>query len=105
MIVPVAILAAAFFLIVVRAAIRMRRSSVEMRDESLVGQEGYVVNDCAPSGVVQIASEEWTAEAVRGNPVRGTRVRVVAMEGLKLKVEPVETPSAAVASGDEGRHP
>ena len=104
-IVPVAILAAAFFLIVVRAAIRMRRSSVEMRDESLVGQEGYVVNDCAPSGVVQIASEEWTAEAVRGNPVRGTRVRVVAMEGLKLKVEPVETPSAAVASGDEGRHP
>lgn len=101
-IVPVAVLATAFFLVVVRAAIRMRRSSVEMRDESLVGQEGFVVYDCVPSGVVQIASEEWTAEAVRGNPVRGQRVRVVAMEGLTLKIEPVETPSAAVPGG-EGR--
>jgi membrane-bound serine protease (ClpP class) len=101
-IVPVAVLATAFFLVVVRAAIKMRRSGVEMRDESLVGQEGFVVYDCVPSGVVQIASEEWTAEAVRGNPVRGQRVRVVAMEGLTLKIEPVETPSAAVPGG-EGR--
>jgi membrane-bound serine protease (ClpP class) len=101
-ILPVAVLATAFFLIVVRAAIKMRRSAVEMRDETLVGLEGVVVNDCTPSGVVSIASEEWTAEAVSGNPIRGDRVRVVAMEGLKLKVEPVETPSAAVPGG-EGR--
>jgi len=101
-ILPVAVLATAFFLIVVRAAIKMRRSAVEMRDETLVGLEGVVVNDCTPSGVVSIASEEWTAEAVSGNPIRGDRVRVVAMEGLKLKVEPVETPSPAVPGG-EGR--
>jgi membrane-bound serine protease (ClpP class) len=102
-ILPVAVIATAFFLIVVRAAIRLRRSSVEMRDETLVGLEGIVLNDCAPSGVVQIASEEWTAEAVRGNPVRGERIRVVAMDGLTLKVEPVEAPSAAVPGGSEGR--
>jgi membrane-bound serine protease (ClpP class) len=101
-IVPVAVLATAFFLVVVRAAIKMRRSGVEMRDETLVGLEGVVVNDCTPSGVVSIASEEWSAEAVSGNPIRGDRVRVVAMEGLKLKIEPVETPSAAVPGG-EGR--
>jgi len=101
-IVPVAVLATAFFLIVVRAAIKMRRSAVEMRDETLVGLEGVVVNDCTPSGVVSIASEEWSAEAVSGNPIRGDRVRVVSMEGLTLKIEPVETPSAAVPGG-EGR--
>jgi membrane-bound serine protease (ClpP class) len=102
-IVPVAVGATAFFLVVVRAAIRMRRSSVEMRDESVVGREGIVVNDLAPAGVVQIASEQWSAEAVSGTPIRGDRVRVVAMDGLTLKVEPVEAPSPVVPGGDEGR--
>lgn len=103
LIVPVAAGAAAFFLIVVRAAIRMRRSTVEMRDDTLVGKEGVVVNDLAPTGVIQIASEEWTAEAVRGTPVRGDHVRVVAVEGLTLKVEPVGAPTTAVPGGGEGR--
>jgi membrane-bound serine protease (ClpP class) len=105
LIVPVALGATAFFLIVVRAAIRMRRSAVEMRDESLVGQEGVVVNDCAPVGVVKISSEEWSAEAVGPSLVRGDRVRVVAMEGLKLKIEPLGAPDPAVPSGDGGRNP
>jgi membrane-bound serine protease (ClpP class) len=89
LVVPVAAGAAAFFLIVVRAAIRMRRSNVEMRDDTLVGKEGIVVYDLEPTGVIQIASEEWTAEAVRGTPARGDRVRVVEVDGLTLKVEPV----------------
>lgn len=103
LIVPVAAAAAAFFLVVVRAAIRMRHSAVEMRDDTLVGKEGTVVHDLAPTGVVQIASEEWTAEAVRGSLVRGDRVRVVSMDGLKLKVEPVGAISPVVPGGVEGR--
>lgn len=103
LIVPVAAGAAAFFLIVVRAAIRMRRSTVEMRDDTLVGKEGIVVNDLVPTGVIQIASEEWTAEAVRGTPIRGDRVRVVEVEGLTLRVEPVGAATPAVPGGGEGR--
>jgi membrane-bound serine protease (ClpP class) len=102
-IVPVAALASAFFLVVVRAAIRMRRSAVEMRDERLVGREGVVVRDLAPTGVVQLASEEWTAEAVRGAPAAGERVRVVRVDGLKLFVEPLEAPSEARGTVEEGR--
>jgi membrane-bound serine protease (ClpP class) len=102
-IVPVAALASAFFLVVVRAAIRMRRSTVEMRDERLVGREGVVVRDLAPTGVVQLASEEWTAEAVRGAPAAGERVRVVRVDGLKLFVEPLEAPSEARGTVEEGR--
>jgi len=103
LIVPVAAAAAAFFLVVVRAAIRMRHSAVEMRDDTLVGKEGTVVHDLAPTGVVQIASEEWTAEAVSGSLVRGNRVRVVSMDGLKLKVEPVGAASPVMPGGVEGR--
>lgn len=102
-IIPVALAATAFFLVVVRAAIRLRRSTVEMRDTTLVGAEGVVVNDCTPVGVVQIASEQWTAEAVDGSPGRGDRVRVVAVEGLKLKVEPVGTPNEVSPGGHERR--
>ena len=102
--VPMAVLAAAFFLVVVRAAIRMRHKAVETRDETLVGQEAVVVRDCRPVGVVKIAAEEWTAEAISGDPIRGDRVRIVEMHGLKLKVEPVEQPSTAATAGQEGRN-
>jgi membrane protein implicated in regulation of membrane protease activity len=100
--VPVAAGAAAFFLIAVRAAIRMRRSNVEMRDDTLVGRR-VVVYDLVPTGVIQIASEEWTAEAVRGTPARGDRVRVVEVDGLTLKVEPVGAAAPAVPGSGEGR--
>jgi membrane-bound serine protease (ClpP class) len=103
LVVPVAAGAAAFFLIVVRAAIRMRRSNVEMRDDTLVGKEGIVVYDLVPTGVIQIASEEWTAEAVEGTPIRGDHVRVVEVDGLTLKVEPVGAAAPAVPGSGEGR--
>ena len=103
LIVPVAVGAAAFFLVVVRAAIRMRRSNVEMRDDTLVGKEGIVVNDLVPTGVIKIASEEWTARAVRGTPIRGEHVRVVGVEGLTLEVEPVGAATTTVPGGGEGR--
>jgi membrane-bound serine protease (ClpP class) len=101
---PVAAGATAFFLVVLRAAIRMRRSAVEMRDDTMAGREGTVIRDCDPVGVVQVASEEWSAESTGGFLVRGTRVRVVGVEKLKLLVEPLSQPSAAAAGDAEGRH-
>jgi membrane-bound serine protease (ClpP class) len=101
-IVPVAIFAALFFLIVVRAAMRLRHRGSTTRDEELVGLEGVVLSDLHPRGVVQVASEHWTAESVRGTPRKGDHVRVVEMEGLKLKVEPVEAPATAAPEGQRG---
>ncbi len=71
LIVPVAGFAAFFFLVVARQALRLRHRKVITRDEQLVGREGVVVRDLGPTGVVQVASEEWTAEAVRGAPRDG----------------------------------
>jgi len=100
-IVPVAGFAAFFFLIVVRKAIATRKLKVINRDEQMVGQEGVVLQDLDPTGVVQVSSEEWTAVSVRGRPLKGERVRVVQMEGLRLKVEPVEEPASASTEGRE----
>ncbi|MGA9162496.1 MAG: nodulation protein NfeD [Actinomycetota bacterium] len=101
-IVPVAAFAAFFFLIVIRAAMRLRHRKSITRDEQLVGLEGIVLRDLNPTGVVQIASESWTAESTRGTPRRGEHVRVVQMEGLKLRVEPTEAPARATAEGQRG---
>ena len=98
---PVAVFAGFFFLIAIRAAMRLRHRGAITRDEQLIGIEGVVLRDLHPRGVVQIASEHWTAESVRGTPRKGERVRVVEMEGLKLKVEPVEAPAAA-STGPRG---
>jgi len=100
-ILPVAAFAAFFFLIVVRKAIALRKLKVSNRDELMVGREGVVLQDLDPTGVVQVASEHWTAASVRGTPRKGERVRVVQMEGLRLKVEPVEEPATASTEGRE----
>ena len=100
-IVPVAAFAGFFFLIVVRKAIGLRKLKVSNRDEQMVGREGVVLQDLDPTGVVQVASEHWTASSVRGTPCKGDRVRVVQMEGLRLKVEPVEEPATASTEGRE----
>ena len=94
-IVPVAAFATFFFLVVIRAAMRLRHKGAATRDDELIGVEGVVLRDLRPRGVIQIASEHWTAEAVSGAPRKGERVRVVEMEGLKLKVEPLEAPAVA----------
>jgi len=100
-ILPVAAFAAFFFLIVVRKAIGLRKLKVASRDQQLIGREGTVLQDLDPTGVVQVASEHWTAASVRGSPRKGERVRVVQMEGLRLKVEPVEEPATASTEGRE----
>jgi membrane protein implicated in regulation of membrane protease activity len=81
---------------------RLRHRKAVTRDEQLVGLEGTVLRDLNPTGVVQIASEHWTAESVRGTPRKGEHVRVIQMEGLKLKVEPAEAPATATADGPLG---
>jgi membrane-bound serine protease (ClpP class) len=101
---PVAVIAVLFFGFVVRAAVRLRRQRSVTRDETLVGREAVVLQDVRPRGVVRIGSEEWSAEAVRGTPIRGDRVTVVAVDGLSLKVEPVDTPAVAVPGDSEGRN-
>jgi membrane-bound serine protease (ClpP class) len=68
-------------------AVRSFRSSVTTGAEGLVGAIGSAAADLAPEGAVFIHGERWRAGSAV--PVReGQPVRVVAVQGLYLTVEP-----------------
>jgi membrane-bound serine protease (ClpP class) len=59
--------------------------------EALVGARGEVVDGGDGGGRVRVGSEDWFADW-RGHADRGTPVRVVAIHGLRLDVEPEVPP-------------
>jgi membrane-bound serine protease (ClpP class) len=67
---------------------RMRGEKVVTGVENLVGATGKVTIPLAPSGQIRVLGEIWEARAAAAVPV-GETVRVVAVHGLKLDVEPV----------------
>lgn len=82
------------FALVVAFAIRAQRTPIRMGQESLAGRIGTVKQEIPRSGngQVHVAGELWTAELAEGDqplPV-GTRVEVVAVQGLRLIVKPTE---------------
>jgi membrane-bound serine protease (ClpP class) len=102
MIAPVALFAALFFGLVVQQAVRLRRRRVETRTDRIVGEEGVVVRDLDPTGIVLVASEEWTAESASGPVRQGERIRVLALEGIRLKVEPATEEAPAMQAPEGG---
>jgi membrane-bound ClpP family serine protease len=75
----------------------------------IVGTEGVVLGGgLGPEGIVSAASEEWNAVAAGGGTIPGgTRVRISAIDGLRLTVEPVgddgPSPAGPAAPGLEER--
>jgi membrane protein implicated in regulation of membrane protease activity len=58
--------------------------------EALVGERARAEEALAPEGYVRIGAELWRAELARGRAERGAVLRVVAVRGLTLVVEPEE---------------
>jgi len=77
---------ALFFMYAVGAGLRAQRLKVASGMGSMIGVIGVARSDINPWGTVFAASEEWSAYT-EGEPIRrGERVRVVATEGLRLRV-------------------
>jgi membrane-bound serine protease (ClpP class) len=71
------------------AVIRARFSTPTVGREGMVGATGEAEVDVAPDGVVVIDGARWRARTNRATPIKaGEPVRVVAVEGLLLEVEP-----------------
>lgn len=85
----IALLTGGFFLYAVGAGIRAQRTRARMGRESLVGQEGVARTALSPEGTVHVAGELWTASAEDGGIAEGERIRVVAVDGLRLRVRAV----------------
>lgn len=84
-----AAVSAAFFIWVLGHFARLRRRRPVTGREELAGALGVALGDFTGDGRVRIHSESWKARARR--PVaQGQRVRVIAVDGLVLEVDPVE---------------
>jgi membrane-bound serine protease (ClpP class) len=74
------------------ATVRSRYSTPTIGRESMVGEVGEAVADVRPDGVVRVRGALWPAHTSRATPLAaGAQVRVVAVDGPQLQVEPVET--------------
>jgi membrane-bound serine protease (ClpP class) len=93
---------AAFFFLGLSAAVRAQRRPVAVGRETLVGKIGVVRKPLRPSGIAHLQGEEWSAMSSTGAEIpAGTPIRVVAVNGLSLRVEPVTDPSAGTTSGTD----
>ncbi len=69
--------------------VRSRFSTPTIGREWMIGELGEARTDIAPDGVVTLRDAPWRARTNRATPIRQDEpVRVVAIEGLVLEVEP-----------------
>ncbi|MEO6120970.1 MAG: NfeD family protein [Acidimicrobiales bacterium] len=73
------------------AVVRSRFSTATIGREAMIGEEGSALAAVAPEGTVEIRGAQWRARTNRATPIAvGQAVRVVAIDGLLLEVEPTE---------------
>jgi membrane-bound serine protease (ClpP class) len=77
-----------FFGTVVRASLRARHLPPPAGPERLIGSDATVIQTLAPIGVIRVNSETWTAVTAHAPIAVGEPVRIIGVEGLKLRVEP-----------------
>lgn len=82
----------AITLLLLSLVVSARRHKVETGVEGMIGITGSAITELSPEGKVLVRGEYWDAVALR--PVAaGARVRITAVDKLKLTVEPVPDPS------------
>lgn len=70
---------------------RTRFATPTVGRDWMIGSEGTVVSAVAPDGIVRVGDAEWRARTNRATPVEaGETIRVVAIDGVTLEVEPLE---------------
>jgi membrane-bound serine protease (ClpP class) len=88
LVVGTALVVAVFSIWVLGRLFRLRKVKPTIGSEEMIGMIGEAREDFDRSGRVYVHSELWNADTTE--PVQaGQKVRVVAMEGLRLRVEPV----------------
>jgi membrane-bound serine protease (ClpP class) len=102
----VAVAAALFFAFVVKAALSSRHAPIVAGAEGMVGATGVASTEIAPTGMVRVGRETWTGLSESGAIAAGAPVRVVAVRGVHVVVEPLgettERPTGREPAGAEG---
>jgi membrane-bound serine protease (ClpP class) len=87
------------FAFVLRKVIAARSRPYAAGEESMIGRVGVVREPLSPSGMVFVDGALWQATSASGPLPIGTPVRVVAVDGLHLRVQPLSDRQAAVSEG------
>jgi membrane-bound serine protease (ClpP class) len=82
---------AGFFGLILRGALDVRRARPVSGVDALIGVTGVAQTDVAPSGVVRVRGEDWSAYVEQGRVAKGERIRVRRIDSVRLVVEPVES--------------
>ena len=78
-----------FFMSVMTAALRVRLRRPITGEEAMVGEVAQAKTDIAPEGTVLTKGTLWRARTMETGIAAGSRVKVMATEGLVLLVEPL----------------
>jgi len=83
-------LTAIFGYLIVWFAWRTRKRKVTTGKEGIIGEEGKVLEDLNPEGMVFVHGEYWKAKSRSGVIEKNKKVRVVDVKGLVLIVEEIK---------------
>jgi membrane-bound serine protease (ClpP class) len=86
-IIPTVVVTVLFFLFIIGAGLRAQGAKATTGVEGIIGETGLALETLFPSGNVLVHGEIWTADAVAGVIEKGQKIRVTAIDNLRLKVE------------------
>jgi membrane-bound serine protease (ClpP class) len=79
------------FIVGMPSMVRTRFATPTIGREWMIGQEGSAIDAIDPEGLVSVGSATWRARTNRATPIApGEPVRVAAIDGVTLDVEPLE---------------
>ena len=79
------------FIVGMPSMTRTRFATPTVGREWMIGAEGVAVEAVDPDGVVKVGEAQWRARTNRATPIaEGDRLRVAAIDGVTLEVEPLE---------------
>ena len=92
---------AGVFLFILRKLIDARRRPYAAGEESMIGSLGSVREPLNPSGMVFVNGALWQATSTGGPLEAGAPVRVVGVDGLRLRVEALQQPQVGRSEGPQ----
>ncbi len=79
------------FIVGMPSMVRTRFATPTIGREWMIGTDGVAVGAIDPEGVAQVGQAKWRARTNRATPLAaGDALKVVAIDGVTLEVEPVE---------------
>lgn len=79
------------FIVGMPSMVRTRFATPTIGREWMIGSVGTAIGAISPEGVAQVGDAKWRARTNRATPIdAGAELRVVAIDGVTLEVEPAE---------------